>query len=197
MNVISLSIIPPIIFSIVLARNRFGSGTTIDCFSFLNTIAREICSVSEPLNMDYDPDLPNIKFIDEFDPIMLENHEGYQAESDEPFTSETDDTIVDKVVGSSRRKNNPRGKGWYIRPYEEEYEDIIKSKFAPPKKNSQPFKSEKKKKNKQRRVTFAVPNEPEKKKLSIPHEDEKLDEGIPFFKFLFPSLGFMVRGLSL
>ncbi|SCL86929.1 Acidic phosphoprotein precursor PCEMA1, putative, partial [Plasmodium chabaudi adami] len=79
----------------------------------------------------YDPDLPNLKFIDEFDPITLEAPKGRQSMLDEPFISETDGIIIDKVTGFSRRENNSSVSGWYIRPYEEDYEDMIKVNFIP------------------------------------------------------------------
>ncbi|EUD69654.1 hypothetical protein YYG_05129 [Plasmodium vinckei petteri] len=67
---------------------------------------------------DYDPDIPNIKFIDEFSPKIIEIYKG-----------QTDGIIIDKVTGFSRRENNSSVSGWYIRPYEEDYEDMIKANF--------------------------------------------------------------------
>ncbi|CAD2083590.1 fam-a protein, fragment [Plasmodium vinckei brucechwatti] len=67
-------------------------------------------TTTEPVKVkgkeEFDPKLPNINFIDEFDPITLESPKGYQSMLDELFVSETDGTITDKVTGFLRRENN-------------------------------------------------------------------------------------------
>ncbi|EUD69644.1 hypothetical protein YYG_05143 [Plasmodium vinckei petteri] len=46
----------------------------------------------------FDPKLPNIKFIDEFYPITLQDPQGYHNMLDELYVSETDGTTTDKVT---------------------------------------------------------------------------------------------------
>ncbi|CAD2102732.1 fam-a protein [Plasmodium vinckei lentum] len=137
MKAISLGLISSIIFSIVLAKNSSDSGFTTGCFGFcrkkpkkahkMTTVEHTKLKGAKP----FDPDLPNLKFIDDFDPITLEAPKGRQSMLDEPFISETDGIIIDKVTGFSRRENNSSVSGWYIRPYEEDYEDMIKVNFIP------------------------------------------------------------------
>ncbi|EUD69594.1 hypothetical protein YYG_05191 [Plasmodium vinckei petteri] len=69
--------------------------------------------------------------MDEFDPITFESPKGRQSMLDDPFISEADDTITDKVTGFLRRENNYGVSGWYIRPYEEGYEDMVKVNLIP------------------------------------------------------------------
>ncbi|CAD2090643.1 fam-a protein [Plasmodium vinckei lentum] len=136
MKAISLGIISSIIFSIVLAKNSSGSGSTTGCFSFLKKKAKKSHkTTAEPVKVKeekpFDPKLPNLKFIDDFDPITLEAPKGYHSMLDEPFIPETDGTITDKVTGFLRREHVPGMSGWYIRPYEEDYEDKIKVNYIP------------------------------------------------------------------
>ncbi|SCM01340.1 Acidic phosphoprotein precursor PCEMA1, putative, partial [Plasmodium chabaudi adami] len=84
-----------------------------------------------PETADFDPNLPNIKFIEEFEPITIEGCKSRLPELDDLFVSETDGMIIDKVTGFSRRENDSVLSGWYIRPYEEDYEDMIKVNFIP------------------------------------------------------------------
>ncbi|EUD72208.1 hypothetical protein YYG_02909 [Plasmodium vinckei petteri] len=136
MKAIPLGIISSIIFSIVLAKNSSGSGSTTGCFSFLKKKAKKNHKTTdEPVKVKeekpFDPKLPNLKFIDDFDPITLEAPKGYHSMLDEPFIPETDGTITDQVTGFLRREHVPGMSGWYIRPYEEDYEDMIKVNFIP------------------------------------------------------------------
>ncbi|CAD2096559.1 fam-a protein [Plasmodium vinckei petteri] len=75
---------------------------------FLNTETKESYKIDEPVKgkEEFDPKLPSLNFIDEFDPITLEALKGRQSMLDEPFISETDGIIIDKVTGFSRRENN-------------------------------------------------------------------------------------------
>ncbi|CAD2083921.1 erythrocyte membrane antigen 1 [Plasmodium vinckei brucechwatti] len=128
MKVISLSLISSIIFSIVLAKKNSGSGSTMGCFGFFRKKSKKgHKTTAEPVKEEkpFNPKLPNLKFIDEFDIITLEAPKGNQSMLDEPFISETDGIIIDEVTGFSRRKHVPDMSGWYIRPYEEDYEDMI------------------------------------------------------------------------
>ncbi|CAD2097687.1 fam-a protein [Plasmodium vinckei lentum] len=137
MKAISLGLISSIIFSIVLAKNSSDSGSTTGCFGFCRKKPKKAhkTTTAEPVKVKeekpFDPKIPNLKFIDEFDPITLEAPKGRQSMLDEPFISETDGLIIDKVTGFSRRENNSSVSGWYIRPYEEDYEDKIKVNFIP------------------------------------------------------------------
>ncbi|CAD2097685.1 erythrocyte membrane antigen 1 [Plasmodium vinckei brucechwatti] len=140
MKVISVGLISLIIFNIVLAKNSSNSGSTTGCFSFFRKKTKKSHKTTdEPVKGKgtYDPDLSDLKFIDEFDPITLEAPKGRQSMLDEPFISETDGIVIDKVTGFSRRENNSGVSGWYIRPYEEDYEDMIKVDFVPLKNNYQ------------------------------------------------------------
>ncbi|CAD2097231.1 hypothetical protein YYG_04776 [Plasmodium vinckei petteri] len=176
MKVISLGIISSIIFSIVLAKNSSGSGSTTGCFSFLKKKTKKSHKTTdEPVKGKgaYDPDLPDLKFIDEFDPITLEAPKGRQNMLAELFISETDGTITDKVTGFLRRENNSGVSGWYIRPYEEEYEDMIKADFLPLKNN---YQYNQKNAHKQGDASSPVSNGPEKhelpKKQELPEEQK-------------------------
>ncbi|CAD2092944.1 erythrocyte membrane antigen 1 [Plasmodium vinckei lentum] len=115
--------------------------------------------------MSYDPDLPNLKFIDEFSPIISEIYNVRQTELVEPFISETDGAIVNKVTGFLRRENDSRRKGWYIRPYEEDYEHMIKVNFMPLNKNDQSFQSNQTNVHKQCGTPSATPKAAEKRDL--------------------------------
>ncbi|SCL91440.1 erythrocyte membrane antigen 1 [Plasmodium chabaudi chabaudi] len=130
MKAISLGLFSSIIFSIVLAKSSSDSGSPTGCFGFRRKKAKkrhktELGSVKAKDKEEFDPDIPNIKFIDEFTPITLEDSKGCLSILDELFVSETDGTITDKVTGSLRREKDSSVSGWYIRPYEEDYEDMI------------------------------------------------------------------------
>ncbi|SCM01393.1 Acidic phosphoprotein precursor PCEMA1, putative, partial [Plasmodium chabaudi adami] len=58
--------------------------------------------VKAPETADFDPNLPNIKFIEEFEPITIEGCKSRLPELDDLFVSETDGMIIDKVTGFSR-----------------------------------------------------------------------------------------------
>ncbi|CAD2092938.1 erythrocyte membrane antigen 1 [Plasmodium vinckei lentum] len=198
MKAISLSLIFSIIFSIVLARNSSGSKSVTGCFPFCRKKKKKIHKMTRETIKSkgaYDPDIPNIKFIDEFDPIILEVHEECQTRLSEPFTSETDGTTVDEVTGFLRRENESKKKGVYIRPYEEEPEDVIKSNFTPLKNNYQPFKSTQKNSNKQGRNALALLNSPINKGLSTLHGYGEINEEVSFFMCSFPGLGITIREL--
>ncbi|VTZ67333.1 fam-a protein [Plasmodium chabaudi chabaudi] len=184
MKVISLSLISSIIFSIALASDCSGSGATTCCFSFcIRKTKKSHNTADEPVKVKgkgaYDPDLPDLKFIDEFDPILMEIYKERQTELEEPFTSETDDNIVDKVDGLLGRENESRRKGWYIRPYEEDYEDTIKINFIPLKNN---YQYNQMNIHKQDNTPYEVPKAPynkkyiKKRKLSIIYEEDIDDE---------------------
>ncbi|CAD2102588.1 fam-a protein [Plasmodium vinckei brucechwatti] len=178
-----IGLISSIIFSVVLARVSSGSKSTTGCFSFLKKKKKKSHKATdEPVKVEgkgeYDPDLPDLKFIDEFDPMLMEIYKGHQTELDEPFASEIDDTVVDKVTGFLRRENESRRKGWYIRPYEEEYEDMIKANFIPLKNNYQYNQITA---HKQGCTTLALPNATKNQGLSILYEDAELGEGVASF----------------
>ncbi|CAD2086353.1 fam-a protein [Plasmodium vinckei lentum] len=142
MKTIPLGLISSIIFSIVLAENCSDSKFTTGCFGFCRKKPKKTYTMTtEPVKVkgkeEFDPKLPNIKFIDEFDPITLEAPKGRQSMLDEPFISETDGTTIDEVTGFLRKENNSRRTGWYVRPYEEDYEHMIKINFIPLKDNYQ------------------------------------------------------------
>ncbi|EUD69647.1 hypothetical protein YYG_05146 [Plasmodium vinckei petteri] len=201
MKVILLGLISSIIFSIVLAENGSGSGSTTGCFGFCRKKPKKAhkTTTAEPVKVKgkgtYDPDIPNIKFIDEFDPIILEAPKGRQSMLAEPFISETDGTTIDKVTGFLRRENDPMRQGWYIRPYEEDYEHMIKVNFIPYREY---YERKQQNAHKQHSGPHPVPKIPEKqelpKKNEMPvkqklstlneevssklHEDPKFDEEI-------------------
>ncbi|SCL96792.1 erythrocyte membrane antigen 1 [Plasmodium chabaudi adami] len=132
MKVISLGLISSIIFSIVLAKKSLDSGSTTGCEKTKETHTTAVAEpVKVPEKVDFDPKLPNLKFIEEFEPITLEDCKGRLKELDELFVSETDGMIIDKVIGFSRRENDSVLSGWYIRLYEEDYEHMIKVNFIP------------------------------------------------------------------
>ncbi|SCL88945.1 erythrocyte membrane antigen 1 [Plasmodium chabaudi chabaudi] len=209
MKAISLGLISSIIFNVVLAQKFLGSEAFMDCFSFFKKKPKKKHNIDEPVKVKvkdkgvYDPDLPDLKFIDELDPIILEDHEWHQTELDEPFISETNGTIVDKMPGFLRRENESRRKGWYIRPYEEEYEDMIKDMFMPLKTNYQPIQSNQENEHKQKCTTIAIPNPPEKQKfntiieeyLNAQCNDEESDGNVATFKFMLPECGVIVQGV--
>ncbi|CAD2107993.1 fam-a protein [Plasmodium vinckei] len=197
MKAIPLGLIFSIIFSIVLSENRSDSESTTGCFPFCRKKTKKSRkTVDEPVKVKekkpFDPDLPNLKFIDEFDPIILEVYKGHQSMLDEPFISETDGTTVDKVTGFLRRENESIKKGWYIRPYEEDYEHMIKVNFIPLKDN---YQYNQKNAHKQGGAPPPVPKasgkqeSPEEPKLSTIneddacalHDDAKLDEEVESF----------------
>ncbi|CAD2103484.1 erythrocyte membrane antigen 1 [Plasmodium vinckei brucechwatti] len=138
MKAISLGLISSIIFSIVLAKNSSDSESTTGCFGFCRKKSKKEHKTKTAAGQDifkgtkpFDPNIPNIKFIDDFDPISLQAPKGHQSILGELFTSETDGTITDKVTGFLRREHVPGMSGWYIRPYEEDYEDKIKVSYVP------------------------------------------------------------------
>ncbi|CAD2089748.1 fam-a protein [Plasmodium vinckei lentum] len=142
MKVMSVGLISLIIFNIVLAKNTSDSGSTKGCFSFLKKkIKTAHKTADEPVKVKgkgtHDPDLPNLQFIDEFDPMLMEIYKGNQTELDKSIISETNGAIVNKATEFLRSENESRRKGWYIRPYEEDYEDMIKDSFISLKNNYQ------------------------------------------------------------
>ncbi|SCL87984.1 erythrocyte membrane antigen 1 [Plasmodium chabaudi adami] len=121
--------------------------------------------------MSYNLDLPNLNFIDEFSPIIVEIPKARQTKLTESFISETNGTIIDKVTGFVRRENESVRKGWYIRSYKEAYEHMIKFIFTPFNKNDQSFKSNQTNVHKQGDTLPGVSKAPEKHKLP---EEQKL-----------------------
>ncbi|KEG00223.1 erythrocyte membrane antigen 1 [Plasmodium vinckei vinckei] len=201
MNAISLALISSIIFNIALAQKCLGSESLIDCFSFLKKKTKKKHKIDESVKDKgaYDPDIPDIKFIDEFNPTMIEDHECHQTELDDPFISEANGTIIDKAPKFLRGKNKLRIKGWYIRPYEEEYEDMINAMFM----DLNNYQSGQKDEHKQESSTIAIPNSLEKQKLpaileeylSTQGENEKFDEDIAMFRFMLPEMGMIIQGV--
>ncbi|CAD2086346.1 fam-a protein [Plasmodium vinckei brucechwatti] len=140
MKAISLGLISSIIFSIVLAENNSISGAITCCFPFFRKKTKKSRKMTyEPIKIkdEYDPDIPNLKYIDKFTPITLDIYKGDQSRLNEPFISETDGAIVDEVTGFLRRENDSRRQGYYIKPNEEDYEHMIKTNFIPLKNNYQ------------------------------------------------------------
>ncbi|CAD2084044.1 erythrocyte membrane antigen 1 [Plasmodium vinckei lentum] len=173
MKAISLGIISSIIFSIVLSKSSSGSGSTTGCFGFCRRKSKKAHKTATDEHdklkgaKPFVPNLPNIKFIDEFDPITLEAPKGRQSMLDEPFISETDGIIIDKVTGFSRRENNSSVSGWYIRPYEEDYEDMIMINSMPLREY---YQHEQQNVHNQYGVSPSVPKIPKKQKLSTINE---------------------------
>ncbi|SCL86670.1 fam-a protein [Plasmodium chabaudi adami] len=124
MKAIPLGLISSIIFSIVLAEKRADSESTTGCFPFCRKKAKKSHKTAdEPVeDTGYDPDLPNIDFIDEYLSTVMEICKIPKPIVGELFTSEDDDTTVDEVTGFSRRKYDPLRIGRYFRPYEEAFE---------------------------------------------------------------------------
>ncbi|CAD2098374.1 fam-a protein [Plasmodium vinckei] len=178
-----LGLISSIIFSIVLARGCSGSKATTGFFSFLKKKKKKSHKTTDkPVKVEgkgaYDPDLPDLEFIDEFDPILMEIYKGNQNELDKSIISETNGAIVNKATGFLGRENGSRRKGWYIRPYEEDYEDMIKDIFMPLKSN---YQCNQITAHKQGCTTLALPNATKNQRLSILHEDAELGEGVASF----------------
>ncbi|SCL95891.1 erythrocyte membrane antigen 1 [Plasmodium chabaudi adami] len=172
MKIISLGLISSIIFSIVLARNSSNSKSTTGWFPLCRKKTKKNHkTTAEPVKVhekvNFDPKLPNLKFIDEFDPIILEVYKGRQSELVEPFISEIDGTIIDKVTRFLRRENDSSLPGLYIRPYEEDYEDMIKVNFIP---LMEYYHRKQKNAHKQSDVPPPVYKVPEKQELSTIHE---------------------------
>ncbi|CAD2097779.1 fam-a protein [Plasmodium vinckei petteri] len=187
MKAIPLGLISSIIFSIVLAENSSDSKFSTGCFPFcIKKTKKDRKMTYEPIKSkdEYDPDLPNLKFIDKFTPITLDIYKRDQTVLNEPFISETDGAIVDEVTGFLRRENDSRRQGYYIKPYEEDYEHMIKINFMPLNKNDQSFQSNQTNVHKQSGTPPATPKAAEKQefpkeqKLSTINEEDSnaLDE---------------------
>ncbi|VTZ70657.1 fam-a protein [Plasmodium chabaudi chabaudi] len=178
-----LGLISSIIFSAVLVRVSSCSKPITGYFPLHRKKTKKShTTTNKPVKVKgkgaYDPDLPDLKFIDEFDPMLMEIYKKNQTELDELFISEADGTNVDKVAGFLRRENESRRKRWYIRPYEENYEDMIKDIYAPLKNNYQYNQITA---HKQGCTAVALPNAPENQVLNTLHEDAELDEGVASF----------------
>ncbi|CAD2110933.1 fam-a protein [Plasmodium vinckei petteri] len=184
MKRVSLGLISSIIFIIVLAQVSSGSKSTTGCFGFCRKKPKKAhkTTTAEPVKVKeekpFDPKLPNLKFIDEFDSITLEAPKGRQSMLDEPFISETDGIIIDKVTGFSRRENDPMRQGWYIRPYEEDYEHMIKVNFIPYREY---YERKQQNAHKQHHGPAPVPKIPGKPKLIAINEDADLYEEVGSF----------------
>ncbi|CAD2100628.1 fam-a protein [Plasmodium vinckei petteri] len=124
MRATSLSLISLMIFGIVLAQKCLGSEFATDYSPFCRKKTKESHKTANaPLeNTNYDPDLPDFQFIDEYNPRAVTNCKVNQPRLSEPFISETDGTTVDKVTGFLRREHDPKSVGCYYRPYEEAFE---------------------------------------------------------------------------
>ncbi|KEG04420.1 erythrocyte membrane antigen 1 [Plasmodium vinckei vinckei] len=131
MKVISLGLISSIIFSIVLAKKGSDSGSTTGCFGFCrrkSKKSKKSVQDAKPLDLN----IPGIKFIDEFEPIILHSPKiGFKSVVTEPFAPEDDDVTIDPKTGFLRREYVPGMSGWYVRPYEEDYADQIQTNFIP------------------------------------------------------------------
>ncbi|SCL84419.1 Acidic phosphoprotein precursor PCEMA1, putative, partial [Plasmodium chabaudi adami] len=190
-----------IIFSIVLARNSSGSKSTTGCFPFCRKKTKKSYKIDEPVKVEikdkgtYDPDIPNIKFIDESNPIIFEVHDECQTRLSEPFTSETDGTTVDKVTGFLRRENDSIERGWYIRPYEEEPEDMINDNFTSFENNYQPFQSTPQNSNERIFNLLALLTLLGNQGLSTPDEYTEIYEEVSFFRYSYTDSGIEIRQL--
>ncbi|CAD2100695.1 fam-a protein [Plasmodium vinckei] len=120
----SLSLISPMVFSIVLAQKCLSSEFATDYSPFCRKKTKESHkTANEPLeNMNYDHDFPEFQAIDEYNPTAVTNCKVNQPRLGEPFISETDGTAVDKVTGFLRREHDPKRVGCYYGPYEEAFE---------------------------------------------------------------------------
>ncbi|CAD2097735.1 fam-a protein, fragment [Plasmodium vinckei brucechwatti] len=107
-KVISLGLISSIIFSIVLAKNSSGSGFTT-VFILKKKTKKAHKTTDEPVKVkgkgEYDPGFPDLQFIDEFDPMLMEIYKGNQTELDKSIISETNGAIVNKATGFLRSEN--------------------------------------------------------------------------------------------
>ncbi|SCL94400.1 fam-a protein [Plasmodium chabaudi adami] len=178
-----LGLISSIIFSVVLVRVSSCSKPITGYFPLHRKKTKKShTTTNESVKVKgkgaYDPDLPDLKFIDEFDPMLMEIYKRNQTELDELFISEADGTTVDKVAGFLRRENESKRKRWYIRPYEENYEDMIKDIYAPLKNNYQYNQTNA---HKQGCTAVALANAPENQVLNTLHEYAELDEGVASF----------------
>ncbi|SCL87953.1 Acidic phosphoprotein precursor PCEMA1, putative, partial [Plasmodium chabaudi adami] len=168
-------------------------------FPFCRKKTKKSYKINEPVKVKgkgtYDPDIPNIKFIDESNPIIFEVHDECQTRLSEPFTSETDGTTVDKVTGFLRRENESITKGWYIRPYEEEPEDMINDNFTPHENSCQPFQSTPNNSNEQSFNPLALLTSSRNQGLSIIRKYPEIYEEVLFYRRRFPGSGITIRGL--
>ncbi|SCL89262.1 Acidic phosphoprotein precursor PCEMA1, putative [Plasmodium chabaudi adami] len=194
MKATSLSLISSIVFSIALAKECSDSESTTCCFPSCRIKKKKFHKkIDAPVEIkdEYDPDIPNLKYIDKFSPITLDIYKGDKTKLNEPFVSETDGAIIDKVTGFLIRENDPRRQGCYIKPYEEKYEHMIKINFIPLKENCQTFQSNQITTHKQSDIPPPIPKVPGEPELSEEelstiseedsstlHEDPKLDEYI-------------------
>ncbi|CAD2087409.1 fam-a protein [Plasmodium vinckei lentum] len=124
MRATSLSLISPMVFSIVLAQKCLSSEFATDYSPFCREKTKESHKTAdEPLeNTNYDPDLPDFQVIDEYNPTAVTNCKVNQPRLGASFISETDSTTVDKVTGLLRREYDPKRIGCYYEPYEETFE---------------------------------------------------------------------------
>ncbi|KEG00381.1 hypothetical protein YYE_04892 [Plasmodium vinckei vinckei] len=168
MKVISLGIISSIIFSIVLAKKSLDSESTTGCFGFCRRKSKKSQKTSVQDVKPFNSNIPGINFIDEFEPITLEPPKGRKSMLAEPFISETDGTVTDKVTGFLIREKNSSVSGWYIRPYEEDYKDMIMVNFVPLREY---YQHEQQNVHNQYGVSPSVPKMSEKQKLSTINEE--------------------------
>ncbi|VTZ68193.1 erythrocyte membrane antigen 1 [Plasmodium chabaudi chabaudi] len=172
MKIISLGLISSILFSIVLAKNSSESESTTGCFPFCRKKTKKGHKTADELvegKDEYNPDLPNLKFIEEFEPMTLEGCKGRLKELDDPFVSETDGMIIDEVTGFSRRKNDSVLSGWYVRPYEEDYDHMIKLNFIP---LSEYYQRKQKNAHKQSGTYTPICRMSEKQEINTIHEND-------------------------
>ncbi|SCL84428.1 Acidic phosphoprotein precursor PCEMA1, putative [Plasmodium chabaudi adami] len=123
MKAIPLGLISSIIFSIVLAEKHSDLEFTAGCFPLYRKKTKKNDKIDEPVeDTGYDPDIPDLQFIDEYYPTVMEICKIPKPIVGELFTSEDDDTTVDEATGFLRRKYDPLRIGRYFRPYEEAFE---------------------------------------------------------------------------
>ncbi|SCL93855.1 erythrocyte membrane antigen 1 [Plasmodium chabaudi chabaudi] len=172
MKIISLGLISSILFSIVLAKNSSESESTTGCFPFCRKKTKKGHKTADELvegKDEYNPDLPNLKFIEEFEPMTLEGCKGRLKELNDPFVSETDGMIIDEVTGFSRRENDSVLSGWYVRPYEEDYDHLIKLNFIP---LSEYYQRKQKNAHKQSGTYTPICRMSEKQEINTIHEND-------------------------
>ncbi|KEG01392.1 hypothetical protein YYE_03982 [Plasmodium vinckei vinckei] len=133
MRAISLSLISPMIFSIILAQKCLSFEFAPNYFPFCRKKTKESYKTAdEPLeNTIYDPDFPDLQFIDEYTPKVIDICKVNQPRLGELFISETVGTTDDNAPEFLRREYDPRMVGYYYRPYEEEFENRNFYRFVP------------------------------------------------------------------
>ncbi|CAD2087428.1 fam-a protein [Plasmodium vinckei brucechwatti] len=124
MRATSLSLISPMVLSIVLAQKCLSSEVATDYVPLCRKKTKESHkTANEPLeNTNYDPDRSDFQFVDKYNPTAITPCKVNQPRLGEPFISEADGTTVNKVTGFLRREYVPRRVGCYYVPHEEVFE---------------------------------------------------------------------------